>query len=227
VVLDLMIHDIDLALDLTGQEPTSMTAFGLTAHNGAIDHAVVHLGFGSGPMVTLTASRVTEQKIRSIEVTALDAYVEADLLNKSISVHRRTTAEYLAHNQRGIKYRQESILEGIHVPSQEPLFSELQHFVDCVLDKEPPVVSAADGLRALRLASEIRAAVSPLMGVARCGRLQRMTFARPDSLRRPRSSNASSVVIPFYNETGSVEKVRSSCCPSSALGAPVRWSSSW
>jgi predicted dehydrogenase len=135
VVLDLMIHDIDLALDLTGQEPTSMTAFGLTAHNGAIDHAVVHLGFGSGPMVTLTASRVTEQKIRSIKVTALDAYVEADLLNKSISVHRRTTAEYLAHNQRGIKYRQESILEGIHVPSQEPLFSELQHFVDCVLTR--------------------------------------------------------------------------------------------
>lgn len=173
VVLDLMIHDIDLALDLTGQEPTSMTAFGLTAHNGAIDHAVVHLGFGSGPMVTLTASRVTEQKIRSIEVTALDAYVEADLLNKSISVHRRTTAEYLAHNQRGIKYRQESILEGIHVPSQEPLFSELQHFVDCVLDGKPPVVSVADGLRALRLASEIRAAVvHRLMGVARYGRLQ-------------------------------------------------------
>jgi len=173
VVLDLMIHDIDLALDLTGQEPTSMSAFGLTAHNGAIDHAVVHLGFGSGPLVTMTASRVTEQKIRSIEVTALEAYVEADLLNKSISIHRRTTAEYLDHDQRGVKYRQESLLEGIHVPSQEPLFSELQHFVDCVLDGKPPVVSADDGLRALRLASTIRLAVlERLMGVTRYSRLQ-------------------------------------------------------
>jgi len=173
VVLDLMIHDIDLALDLTGQEPTSLSAFGLTAHGGAIDHAVVYLGFGSGPLVTMTASRVTEQKIRSIEVTALDAYVEADLLNKSISVHRRTTAEYLDHNQSGIKYRQESILEGIHVPSHEPLFSELQHFVNCVLDGKPEGVTAADGLRALRWASAIRVAVlQRLMGVTRYTRLQ-------------------------------------------------------
>ncbi len=175
VVLDLMIHDIDLALDLTGQEPDSFSAFGLTAHDGDIDHAVVHLGFGAGPLVTMTASRVTEQKIRSIEVTALEAYVEADLLNKSIAVHRRTTAEYLNHNQRGIKYRQESILEGIHVPTQEPLYSELQHFVDCVLDNRQPVVSANEGKRALLLATAIRREV-----------LQRLRDAAHHGGREPR-----------------------------------------
>jgi predicted dehydrogenase len=168
VVLDLMIHDVDLALDLTGQEPASLSAYGLTAHDGAIDHAVAYLGFASGPLVSMTASRVTEQKIRSIEVTALEGYLEADLLNKSISIHRGTTAEYLSNNQRGIKYRQESLVEGIHVPSNEPLYAELQHFVDCVLDGKRPWVPAEDGLKALLTATAIRSAVQQrLMGVTR------------------------------------------------------------
>lgn len=159
VVLDLMTHDVDLALDLMGREPVSVDAYGLTAFSGYIDHAVAHLCFGSGPILTLTASRVTEQKIRSIEVTALEAYVEADLLNKSLSVHRRTIGEYLNHNHRGVKYRQESVIERIFVPTLEPLFLELQHFVDCILHHGSPRVSARDGLNALRLVMDIRNAI--------------------------------------------------------------------
>ena len=156
VVLDLMIHDLDLALDLVGHDPTSITAYGLTAFNGAIDHAVVQLGFDSGPLLTLTASRVTEQKIRSIEVTALQAYVEGDLLNKSISIHRRTLGEYLDYNHEGTKYRQESIVERIHVPIVEPLLLELRHFVDSILENKPSQIPARDGLKTLRLATIIR-----------------------------------------------------------------------
>lgn len=80
VIFDLMIHDLDLVLNLIQQEPISINAYGLTALSGKIDHAVAHLGFQSGPLVTVTASRVTEQKVRSIEVTAMEAYVEGDLL---------------------------------------------------------------------------------------------------------------------------------------------------
>jgi predicted dehydrogenase len=159
VVLDLMIHDIDLVLDLIGQEPASVNAYGLTAFGGTVDHAVVHLNFESGPLLTMTASRVTEQKVRSIEVTALEAYLEGDLLNKTISVHRRTIGEYLNQNHQGVKYRQESIVERIHVPPFEPLFLELQHFIDCVLKGKPPAVPARDGLKALRLAAVIQNAV--------------------------------------------------------------------
>jgi predicted dehydrogenase len=156
VVLDLMIHDIDLALDLMGQEPTSVAAYGLTAFSGAIDHATVQLGFDSGPLLTLTASRVTEQKIRSIDVTTLKAYVEGDLLNKSISVHRRTVGEYLSQNHQGIKYRQESIVERIYVPMLEPLLLELQSFVESILENKPSSIPAGDGLKTLRLATLIR-----------------------------------------------------------------------
>jgi predicted dehydrogenase len=160
VVLDLMIHDLDLVLDLMGQMPFSVNAQGLTAFSGTIDHAMAHLRFESGPLLTITASRVTEQKIRSIEITAREAYLEGDLLNKNISVHRRTIGEYLNHNQRGVKYRQESIVERIHVPIFEPLFLELQHFVDCSAEGKSPMVKARDGLEALRLAATIQNAIN-------------------------------------------------------------------
>ena len=82
----------------------------------------------------------------------MEAYLEGDLLNKSILVHRRTIGEYLNNN----KYRQESIVERIHVPIVEPLFAELQNFVECILEGKSPRVSARDGLKALRLANTIQ-----------------------------------------------------------------------
>ncbi|MBE7554350.1 MAG: Gfo/Idh/MocA family oxidoreductase [Anaerolineales bacterium] len=156
VIFDLMIHDLDLVLNLIQQEPISINAYGLTALSGKIDHAVAHLGFQSGPLVTVTASRVTEQKVRSIEVTAMEAYVEGDLLNKSVLVHRRTVGEYYSSN----KYRQESVVQRIHVPGFEPLFLELQHFIDCIVEGTTPRIPARHGLNALRLASEIQRVIS-------------------------------------------------------------------
>lgn len=156
VVLDLMIHDLDLVLDLIGQKPTTVNASGLTAFSGAIDHAVVNLGFEYGPLLTVTASRLTEQKVRSIEVTALEGYIEGDLLNKNIAIHRSTVGEYLQHNSRSVKYRQESVVERIHVPAAEPLFLELQHFIACILEDQPPLVPVSHGLDVLRLAMQVR-----------------------------------------------------------------------
>jgi predicted dehydrogenase len=80
-------------------------------------------------------------------------------LNKSILVHRRTIGEYLNNN----KYRQESVVERIHVPIVEPLFAELQHFVEAILESKSPRVSARDGLNALRLAHQIRSAIHERM----------------------------------------------------------------
>ncbi len=155
VILDLMIHDLDLVLDLMQREPSSINAYGLIAFSGTIDHAIAQLGFEAGPLVTVTASRVTEQKVRQLEVTAMEAYLEGDLLNKSILVHRRTFGEYLNNH----KYRQESIVESIHVPTVEPLFLELQHFVECILKDKSPRTSSRDGYRALCLAQTVSDAV--------------------------------------------------------------------
>jgi predicted dehydrogenase len=161
VVLDLMIHDTNLVLDLMRSTPENMTAYGLKVFSPSIDHAVAHLGFCCGPMVTMTSSRVTEHKIRSIEVAAQDAYIECDLLDKRIFIYRSTIGEYLNNNHRGVKYRQESIVEQIQVPSFEPLFLQLQHFVDCIYEGKTPSVSARDGLNALQMAYDIRDRILP------------------------------------------------------------------
>jgi len=78
------------------------------------------------------------------------------LLNKSISVHRRTIGEYVNCNHPGVKYRQESLVESIQVPNNEPLSLELQSFVDCIVESRTPLVTAREGLKALKLATGIR-----------------------------------------------------------------------
>jgi len=154
VIRDLMIHDLDLATTLVEAELEGITAWGRSINTGAIDHAVANLSFTDGPIATLFASRVTEQKVRAIEVIADGAYVEADLLNKTVMVHRRTFPQYL-DNHHITKYRQESIIERIHVPMFEPLMLELRHFVDCVRQNHPSEVPGKDGLRALELAEAV------------------------------------------------------------------------
>jgi predicted dehydrogenase len=147
-------------VDLFGQPPAALDAYGLSVAEGVVDHVTAHLNYPGGPLITLTASRVTEQKVRSIEVTASDSYLECDLLSKNIAVHRSTIGEYVNNRQRGIKFRQESIVERIHVPPFEPLFLELQHFVDCLTAAKPALVPASAGQRALQLAEAVREAAS-------------------------------------------------------------------
>jgi len=149
VVLDLMIHDIGLVVNLFTSEPVSMDAYGFSVFSDTIDHGLAVLRYDPGPLVSLTASRVTEQKVRAISVTTQEAFVEADLLNKNISVHRRTLGDYINHKN-GVKYRQESLIERIVVPAREPLYLELQDFVNCVIEARSPLVTAADGYNALR-----------------------------------------------------------------------------
>ena len=163
VVLDLMIHDTNLVLDLIGNEPIALTAYGLTAYSGMIDHAVAQCCFEEGPVLTMTASRLTEHKVRKIDVTCREAYLECDLFNKSLLIHRSTIGEYLNANKKGVKYRQESIVERINVPPFEPLFLQLQHFVDCVGDHSAPSVTARDGFLALKMVTDIRKSIQEFM----------------------------------------------------------------
>jgi predicted dehydrogenase len=71
-------------------------------------------------------------------------------------MHRSTIGEYLNGQKRGVKYRQESLIERINVPTFEPLLLELQHFTECILENKTPVVTATDGYLALKMAVQIR-----------------------------------------------------------------------
>lgn len=159
VVLDLMTHDLALIHDMFGQFPGVISAHGLRVFTNTIDHAVAQLVFNPAPLLSLTASRVTENKVRSIDVITHNAYIEANLLDKNISVHRHSTGEYLNHSRSGVKYRHESVIERILVPNAEPLRLQIEHFVQCILENDEPLVSAEVGFEVLRISQQIRSMI--------------------------------------------------------------------
>ena len=156
VILDLMIHDINLILGFLNAMPETIHAMGLSLSLDSIDYAVTQLLFPDGPVVSMTASRVTEQKIRNISVTCRDAFLDCDLLNKSIFIYRSTVHDFMPFNRKGYKYRQENIVEKISVPTFEPLFLELQHFIECILENKNSYITAREASLSLELALRIR-----------------------------------------------------------------------
>jgi predicted dehydrogenase len=154
VILDLMIHDLDLARMLARSPFVSMSAIGRSVHSRHIDLACALLRAESGLTVSLTASRAGQIKARQIEVTQRDSFVVADLLRQDIKVHRLSHNEYLSEG--GSRYRESGVVE---IPflerTGEPLRAELEHFLDAVRRHGQPAVDSGDGLEALRLALEI------------------------------------------------------------------------
>lgn len=161
VIRDLMIHDLDLIVNLLGKDFESPHALGRALSGHAVDHAIANFSFRQGPIATLMASRITEQKVRTIEVVADGAYIEADLLGKNLVIHRHTFSRFV-ENQTVTAYRQESILERIYVPAVEPLMLELEHFVGCVRLGIACDVPGEDGLFALELAQRLLGQLEPL-----------------------------------------------------------------
>lgn len=155
VVLDLMIHDIDLLLELAGSPVIKLTASGSRASgSGYLDYVTALLGFANGIVATLTASKVTHRKIRRIAAHCKNSLTEADFLNNEILIHRQTTANYLTDYGQ-VLYRQDGLIEKVYTSNIEPLHAELEHFVSCVRGGNQPSVGGEQALKALRLASLI------------------------------------------------------------------------
>jgi len=155
VVLDLMIHDIDLLLELAGSPVCKLSASGSrSANSGYLDYVTATLGFTNGVVATLTASKVTHRKIRTIAAHCRDSLTEADFLNNEILINRQTTANTMT-NYGQVLYRQDGLIEKVYTSNTEPLHAELEHFVNCVRGGEKPSVGGEQALKALRLASLI------------------------------------------------------------------------
>ncbi len=155
VVLDLMIHDIDLLLELAGAPVVRLTASGSRASDsGYLDYVTAILGFANGIVATLTASKVTHRKIRSIVAHCRGSLTEADFLNNEILIHRQTTANCMTDYGQ-VLYRQDGLIEKVYTSNIEPLHAELEHFVHCVRGGNQPSVGGEQALKALRLASLI------------------------------------------------------------------------
>ncbi|WP_435361996.1 Gfo/Idh/MocA family oxidoreductase [Haloarchaeobius sp. DFWS5] len=153
VVLDLMIHDIDIVLALVGNDPVaSVSASG--AANG--EYVIATVEFESGIVADLTASRVTQQKVRDLAITATECRVAVDYLTQDVEIHRNSMPEFVTDEQT-FKYRHEGVIERPIVENTEPLKAELSSFVEAVVTGTEPKVTAADGVRAIELARRIKA----------------------------------------------------------------------
>lgn len=155
VVLDLMIHDIDLLLELVATPVIKLTASGSRGSNSDyLDYVTATLGFSNGIVATLTASKVTHRKIRRLVAHCKNSLTEADFLNSEILIHRQTTANYTTDYGQ-VLYRQDGLIEKVYTSNIEPLNAELEHFVNCVRGGNQPSVGGEQALKALRLASAI------------------------------------------------------------------------
>lgn len=155
VVLDLMIHDIDLLLDLTAAPVVKLTASGNKgSDSGYLDYVTATLGFANGIVATLTSSKVTHRKIRRIAAHCKNSLTEADFLSNEILIHRQTTAKCLTDYGQ-VLYKQDGLIEKVYTSNIEPLHAELEHFISCVRGGSQPSVGGEQALKALRIASLI------------------------------------------------------------------------
>lgn len=152
VVLDLMIHDIDLVLTLAGEPPGSVQAVGARVMSDHPDFAVARLGFSGGRAATITASRVSLAMERRLRVLGTEGEMSVDFLARSLGVLRRGGAEPLP------------AMPGFGIDrggwtDNDSLDAEQAGFASACLDGTPPEVDAAAGQAALAVALAVEAAI--------------------------------------------------------------------
>jgi predicted dehydrogenase len=148
VVLDLMIHDLDIVLALDGSEPTQIEAVGVPVLTPRVDISNARLRFGSGLIANLTASRVSVEKVRKFRVFAPRTYVSADFAGREAQVFRLEPGE---------EGRPRIVSEKRGAPDQEPLRRQIDAFLRAVRGRTRPTVPGEEGRRALALALRILA----------------------------------------------------------------------
>ncbi len=146
VVLDLMIHDLDIVLDMVGQAPEEIRAAGIRVLSEKVDIANVRLAFPTGCIANLTASRVSTERVRKLRLFQPSQYI-------SLDYSRQEGAVFAVQGDQKIDFQM------LAVEKNEPLKVEVEHFLDCVATRRTPLVSGKDGLRALDAALAILAKI--------------------------------------------------------------------
>lgn len=142
VVLDLMIHDIDIILGLVKTKIKKIEAVGVKVLTDYEDIANARITFKNGCICNLTASRVSDEIIRKIRIFLKNTYISLDYKNESAFVYRKTATEITK--------------EKLPIEKEEPLKKELASFLDCVITHRPPVVGARTARKALAVALAIQ-----------------------------------------------------------------------
>ncbi len=147
VVMDLMIHDLDILLTLVGSEVESIEALGANLLSGHEDIANVRVRFKTGCVADLTASRISLTKSRKLRAFQKDSYISLDYGNTTLKVYRKKTP--VIKSLKDVEYLSPKL------SATDPLRNEHQHFLDCIRHNRKPWPSGERGVEALKLALQI------------------------------------------------------------------------
>lgn len=149
VLLDLMIHDINLVLSLLRQEVVEIRAVGVPVLTDKVDITNVRLELANGAVANLTASRVSQDRVRKVRFFGSDSYISVDTKEQEV---------------KGYRLADRSIQPlDIVVEKKEPIRAELEAFLKCVRERTRPIVSGEDGLAAVALATRVAEAIDDSM----------------------------------------------------------------
>ncbi|HEX8252533.1 MAG TPA: Gfo/Idh/MocA family oxidoreductase [Thermoanaerobaculia bacterium] len=149
VLLDLMIHDLNLVLSLLGQKVVDVRAVGVPVLTDKVDITNVRLELENGAVANLTASRVSQERVRKQRFFGSDFYISVDTKEQEVKGYRLVEEGGSRH----------VVPFDFNVEKKEPLRAENDAFLQCVRDRSRPTVSAEDGLAAVELASRVRDAI--------------------------------------------------------------------
>ena len=153
VVMDLMVHDLDVILYLMGNQVEDTIAVGVDGAHG-FDHVTALVSFEGGSMASLTASRITQNQIRKLEVTTKEDFYSVDYSNQELLIFRqgRLDNDGMAEG----RYVLDVDTRRVFLRRTEPLVSELEHFVGVIRGDRENEVDGRQGLNALNLVWDIQ-----------------------------------------------------------------------
>jgi predicted dehydrogenase len=141
VVMDLMIHDIDIVLGLIPSPIKQIQAVGVHVLTPLEDIASARLEFENGCVCNLTASRISDEVMRKIRLFQEDTYISLDYVKQEAFIYK--------------KYGQQILKHSLPIEKEEPLKKEIEHFIECVCEDKTPIVSGKEATEALKVAIEI------------------------------------------------------------------------
>ncbi len=155
VILDLMIHDIDIILSLVKSPVSQVNAVGVPVLTDRVDISNARLEFASGCVANVTASRVSIERLRKIRIFQPDTYISLDYASQEITLFRRLPPDLASQPPQPPQIVREEVV----VEKEEPLRLQLMSFLSSVRERTRPEVSGEEAVEALRVASQILAKI--------------------------------------------------------------------
>jgi predicted dehydrogenase len=154
IILDLMIHDIDIIVNMVNADVVEIQASGSRVYSELPDYAAVNIRFDGNTTAQIVVSRVTQKKDRIMSISQKDAFITLDYTSQDINIYRNAQSQHVFGNKE-LHYRNEYILERLFVYKDNPLKQEIKHFIDCINGTVKRVVTVEHELKSLKIALKI------------------------------------------------------------------------